>query len=230
MKFSKLLTHPRPATQAPTATAPGQPAGTAPKSSGSSSGNHGGGLLSGLMGRHSKPQAAPRPRQPLDSAASQRASDVASAIHYMRASAGPAFAAPPRRPDPEPLAAQAPSETRPEVRQEPPPAAQPALDSADAEEIESEDSAEVQAALAQLRGRTLVTIAEEPELEAQATRVTLQDLFDAEDRERAKAQARAQAQGRTPAAASATAAASAAPAHSSSGGIAQRLRHFFQRA
>ncbi|WCM87119.1 hypothetical protein [Acidovorax sp. NCPPB 3576] len=224
MKFSKLLTHSRPSTHAPTSTEPGKTAGTAPKASSSS----GGGLLSGLMGRHSKPQAAPRPRQPLDSAASQRASDVASAIRYMNASAGPAFAASPRRSEPAPLAAQTPSETRPEIRQEPPPAAQPVPDSAHAEEIEGDDSAEVQAAMARLQGRTLFTIAEEPELEAQATRVTLQDLFDAEDHARAKAHAKAQAS--LPAATSAAAAASTAPAHSSSGGIAQRLRHFFQRA
>ncbi|GKT15052.1 hypothetical protein AVHY2522_06815 [Acidovorax sp. SUPP2522] len=225
MKFSKLLPHSRPTPNAPPSSASGTTAGMAPKASSSRSSSHGGGgLLSGLVGRHSKPQAAPRPRQPLDSTASQRASDVDSAISYMNVSAGLAFAASPPRPAVEPPAAQAPSGTHPEIRQEPPPAAQPVPDSAHAEEIQTDESPEVQAAMARLQGRTLFTIAEEPELEAQATRVTLQDLFDAEDKARAKAQAKAQA--RLPAAA----AASTAPAHASSGGIAQRLRHFFQRS
>ncbi|GKS85718.1 hypothetical protein AVMA1855_16220 [Acidovorax sp. SUPP1855] len=225
MKFSKLLPHSRPTPNAPPSSASGTTAGTAPKasSSRSSSSHGGGGLLSGLVGRHSKPQAAPRPRQPLDSAASQRASDVASAIRYMNVSAGSAVTAPLPRPAAEPPAAQAPSGTHPEIRQEPPPAAQPVPDSAHAEEIEADDSPEVQAAMARLQGRTLFTIAEEPELEAQAARITLQDLFDDEDHAQAKAHAKAQAS-------SPAAAASTAPAHAPSGGIAQRLRHFFQRA
>ncbi|WOI44957.1 hypothetical protein [Acidovorax sp. BLS4] len=221
MKFSKLLPHSRPTPNAAPSTSPGKTVGTAPKASSS---HGGGGLLSGLVGRHSRPQTAPRPRQPLDGTASQRASDVASAIRYMNASAGPAFTAPLPRPAAEPPAAQAPSGAHPAIRQEPPPAAQPVPDSAHAEEIQADESTEVQAAMARLQGRTLFTIAEEPELEAQATRVTLQDLFDAEDKARAKAQAKAQA--RLPTAAAAT----TAPAHAPSGGIAQRLRHFFQRS
>ncbi|GKS99786.1 hypothetical protein AVKW3434_10380 [Acidovorax sp. SUPP3434] len=229
MKFSKLLPHSRPTPNAAPSTSSGKASGTAPKASSSSS-HGGGGLLSGLVGRHSRPQAAPRPRQPLDSTASQRASDVASAIRYMNVSAGSAFTAPLPRPAAEPPAAQAPSGTHPEIQQEPPPAAQPVPDSAHAEEIQADESPEVQAAMARLQGRTLFTIAEEPELEAQATRVTLQDLFDAEDKARAKAQAKAQTRLPTAAAASAAAAASTAPAHAPSGGIAQRLRHFFQRS
>ncbi|GKT24103.1 hypothetical protein [Acidovorax sp. SUPP3334] len=225
MKFSKLLTHSRPTPNAPTSAAPGKTAGSAPKTSSStSSSRHSGGLLSGLMGRHSKPATAPQPRQPLeDGTASQQASDVASAIRYMNASAGPAFAASLHRPAPEPQAAPTPSETRPEIQQEPAPATQPAPDPAHAGEIEDADSLEVQAAMARLQDRTLFTIEEEPELEAQATRVTLQDLFDAEDQARAKAQAT------VPAAASA-APTPTTPEKSSSGGFAQRLRHFFQRA
>ncbi|GKS88397.1 hypothetical protein [Acidovorax sp. SUPP2539] len=224
MKFSKLLPHSRPTPNAAPSTSPGKASGTAPKASSSSSSSHGGGgLLSGLVGRHSRPQAAPRPRQPLDSTASQRASDVASAIRYMNVSAGSAFTAPIPRPAAEPPAAQAPSGTHPEIRQEPPPTAQPLPDSAHAEEIQTDESPEVQAAMARLQGRTLFTIAEEPELEAQAARVTLQDLFDDEDHAKAKAQAKAQAS--LPAAAATT-----APAHAPSRGIAQRLRHFFQRS
>ncbi|GKS94067.1 hypothetical protein [Acidovorax sp. SUPP2825] len=226
MKFSKLLPHSRPTPNAAPSTSPGKASGTAPKASSSSSSHGGGGLLSGLVGRHSRPQTAPRPRQPLDGTASQRASDVASAIRYMNVSAGSAFTAPIPRPAAEPPAAQAPSGTHPEIQQEPPPAAQSVPDSAHAEEIQGGDGPEVQAAMARLQGRTLFTIAEEPELEAQATRVTLQDLFDDEDHATAKAQAQAQAKAQ----ASLPAAATTAPAHAPSGGIAQRLRHFFQRA